>query len=293
MSANAAQAIWCQWPLAERLALLMRWQTTQSLAIRTCLSLLPEQASAAAERSTSPLPDGRRLLCAYGPVGDIQLCALSPCDPGNAIAHLIWACALGNAVCMRSDDQVVLNAVSSLQELLASAEPDLADLVRVMQADREYPSCIVRSVTLEALHVVVAPSADVPLLIKDAMQASRDCGLVLWVNHALHHEVKRRIPTISLIDNQTAILQPVAVGDFYLAPCGAVAELLKQLQRQSNIRTALYSGDWLEVETASDVAIAYGAKFAVNTVDAALLGLHEARAQYQQPSLTVISHASK
>ena len=292
MSATAAQAIWCQWPLAERLALLARWQARQSLVVRSGLSQLPDQAPAANDKTTSRLPDGRRQLAAFGPLGVVELTPESNIDASHGLAHMAWACALGNSLIYRTDDALVKESIDSLRELLISADSALEDLLQV-QLDCSEKIDARRSLSEDVLYMLVAPSADLPLLVKDALHASRVSGVVLCVNHSLHHEVERRLPKQCNIESIDDIQQSLQAGDLYLTACGAVIEALHQLQAKKRSRAALYSGDWAEIEAACDSAAARGAAFAVNTVDAPPLGLTEARSLYQQPSLTVIAHAAQ
>ncbi len=291
MSAAAAQAIWCQWPLAERLALLARWLARQSLDVRSGLSLLPDQAPAANEKTTTRLPDGRRQVAAFGPLGIIELAPEPSIGTSHGLTHMAWACALGNSVFYRSNDALAKEAIDSLREFLTAADPALEPLLHV-QLDGSEKIDASRLLSTEILYILVAPSADLPQLIKDALHASRVSGVVLCVNLSLHHEVKRRLPKQCSIDSIDEIQQSLQSGDLYLSACGSVLETQYQIQAKKRSRVALYSGDWAEVEAACDSAMACGAPFAVNTVDEPPLGLTEARSLYQRPSLTVIAHAT-
>lgn len=274
--------------MQERLSLLARWQARQSVAVRAGLCLLPEQAPAATAVAQSVLADGRRQRSAYGPLGVVALRPAALLQNSDALVHAAWICALGNAVYVHTDNELLEVALASLQELLAAADPVLKGLVQCGTAKAD--GCLIeRDLAPLALHVVVSPSANVRLLVKDSMHASRVTGVVLWVNHALHHEVCRRLPKFTAIESLQELQLPLGPNDLYVAACDAVADQLQSLQFNLTYRTALYSADWAEIETETELSAARGAQFAVNTVDEPPLGLFEAQALYQRPCLAVLS----
>lgn len=291
MSVLAAQAIWCQWTVADRLALIARWQARQSVEVRAELASLHEQASASVNKLTSTLPDGRRQIAAMGPVGVVELQPAQRVVSSKLLVHLAWACALGNAVSLDSEDSAVLESVAALGELLKVADSGLEHLLCSAASAADQIS-VPRQVCAEPLNIVVAPSADLPSLIKDALHAGRVSGAVLWVNHALHHEVGLRLPNARSVECLAGLDSEYQVGDVMLLACGNVLEQLHQLYGDGKSDAALYSGDWAEVETAVDIAATRGESLAVNTVGAPPLGLFEAQALYQRASLSVVARVS-
>lgn len=291
MSVLAAQAIWCQWKVADRLALIARWQARQGVEVRAELACLHEQAPASVNKTISTLPDGRRQIAAMGPVGVVKLQPVQRVVPCKLLVHLAWACALGNAVCVDSKDDAVQESVTTLGELLKAADPELEHLL-CSAADAVGQRSVQRQVCAQPLNIVVAPSADLPSLIKDALHAGRVSGAALWVNHALHHEVGLRLPNARVAGGLVELDGEHQVGDVILLACGNVLERLQQLYSEGKRDVALYSGDWAEVEAAADVAASRGESLAINTVGAAPLGLFEARALYQRPALSVMARVS-
>ena len=291
MSVAAAQVIWCQWSVADRLALIARWQARQNVEVRAELASLHEQAPASVDKTISTLPDGRRQIAAMGPLGVVELQAAPRTAPNQMLVHLAWACALGNAVCIKSEDDAVRESVAAMSELLKAADPALGSLL-CSDEDTVDQRPVQRQVCAESLNVVVAPSADLPALIKAALHAGRVSGAILWVNHALHHEVGLRLPNARVVDVVSrADGESWAEGVMLLA-CGNVLERLQQLYSEGKRDVALYSGNWAEIEAAVDVAASRGESLAINTVGAPPLGLFEAQALYQRVSLSVVARAA-
>lgn len=291
MSVLAAQAIWCQWSVADRLALIARWQARQSVDVRAELASLHEQAPASVNKTISTLPDGRRQISAMGPVGVVELQSEQSVVPANLLVHLAWACALGNAVSLDCEDDAVQESVTALSQMLKAADSRLEHLLCRSVNAIDLRS-VRRQVCAEPLNLVVAPSADLPSLIKDALHAGRVSGAVLRVNHALHHEVGLRLPNARVIEDLAGLDNEHQVGSVMLLACGNVLEQLQQLYSDGKRNVALYSGDWAEVEAACDVAASRGESLAINTVGASPLGLFEARALYQRASLSVVARVS-
>lgn len=291
MNASVAQVIWCQWTVADRLALIARWQARQSVEVRAELASLHEQGPASVNRTISTLPDGRRQIAAMGPVGSVALQSGSAVGPTKLLVHLAWACALGNAVSLDVEDEDIQASVAALVELLRAADPALEHLVQGVTSGAGKRS-VQRIISAEPLNVVVAPSADLPSLIKDALHAGRVSGAVLWVNHALHHEVGLRLPNARAVEGLAELDSEYQAGDLVLLACGNVLEQLQQLYSDGKRDLALYSGDWAEVEAAGNVAASRGRSLAINTVGAPPLGLFETQALYQRPSLSVVARVS-
>ncbi len=286
MTALRAQAVWCEWSIDERLGLLSPWLAEQSPLLRDELCLLQCQAPAAEQSSITELADGRQLHEGHGPVGLVVISTERQRGSAAALAHIIWACALGNAVHYSSDDAELMTSVAALRDRLSARDPDLSELLRVSeQTSVERHSCVV--IPSLDLHVVVAPSAEPSELLDDLAGLSQ--GAVLWVNHALHVEIQLRLPDIGLLEDAEA-LQSKARSGVFLVACGSVRDTLRRLQGDRR-RTSLYSGDWREVQHSCAMASARAVPFAVNNCSEPLLGLAEARSLYQRPAQTVISHA--
>lgn len=291
MSVFAAQAIWCQWTVADRLALIARWQARQSVEVRAELASLHEQAPASVNKTVSTLPDGRRQIAAMGPVGLVELQSARRVGASKLLVHLAWACALGNAVCMNSEHEAVQESVAVFGGLLKAAGPELEHLLCSSASVVDQRS-VQRQVCAEPLNIVVAPSADLPSLIKDTLHAGRVSGAALWVNHALHHEVGLRLPNARAVEDLMGLDGEHQAGSVMLLACGSVLEQLQQLYNEGKHEVALYSGDWAEVEAAVDVAASRGESLAINTVGASPLGLFEAQALYQRASLSVVARVA-
>ncbi|MGB0867174.1 MAG: hypothetical protein ACPGSC_11730 [Granulosicoccaceae bacterium] len=288
MSAVAAQNVWRQWRLADRLALLARWQARQSVEVRAGLALLQEQAPGADHQLVSRLSDGRRQMAGTGPLGVVELVA-DGADQNCAalVVHMVWACALGNAVKLPAGSELLGNAVQSLRELLVSADPVLETLVALKSEHND--SCAYRrEISSKPVQIVVTPSADLQLLIKDAQHAARLSGSVLWVNHALHFEVGLRLPNAQAIESSDQLANKLKRGQLCMLACGHVLEQLSTLYNTNAGRLAFYSSDYAEIQAACEIASICGESLAVNTVDLPPFGLYEAQALYRRPSMVVM-----
>lgn len=287
---TTAQAIWCQWPLADRLRLVARWQSQQSHEVQTGLSLLSTHAATAVHQVSSTLPSGQRHLACHSPIGRVEVVLLAP--EGNTttlLVHIAWACVLGNALHIRSDCKGLLSSIESLRELLITADPLLEPLVQLYPTQDQVLFTSPQLIT-KPLHLVVSPSAELPTLIQDIQHFSQRSGLAISINHSLHHEVTLRLPQARASDNLQDTGRLVQAGELVILKCGNVLEQLESLQADKKNRTALYSNDWIEIESACDTATQRGSIFAVNTPNLSPLCLIEAQALYQQPSTIVLSH---
>jgi len=279
-----AQALWCGYSVTDRWALVSAWAAPLALfeGDERWAEVLRSADCHQVEHG------GAQLRRSHAPLGVVGLAPGRNVAASAVLTQLAWACALGNGVQVSCREPEIVDAVTGLQQELAQSDERLSALVGVGTGLAE---------TLDGqhawstppVHAVVAPSADVAKVVEDVERHLRARGLTLWVNHALHHELRRRLPQALALEDLSGESPEPSPGELRLGHCGAVIEHLGKVHGQRASHAAFYSGDWREVDRACDQALAVGEAFSVNTLVPAPLDLHTARARFQRACAVVMA----